>query len=143
VCEIYFFLSFVSQQFCTTAGCKVRFVWTEADSALSASSSVVNTNSNGRDNSGGISMHKMVGYCGQLIIDWVGGTVYQSTMGVQWPSIYWYWLYSAAAVLGAGLFTQRQFVKQSSFGRWLRTPLNLLTVGEKYKQQSDSEPWVC
>ena len=70
-------------------------------------------------------MHKLAGYTGQLIIDWVGLTVVESSFGVRWPVLYWVWLYAALSLVGIGVVTQRQFFKRSALGRWLRTPLAL------------------
>lgn len=77
-------------------------------------------------------MHLLAGYCGQLVIDWVGKSVWDSSLGVMWPTVYWWWLYTFLALLGVGAVTQRQLVKTTALGRWLRTPLALLCAsGDK------------
>jgi hypothetical protein len=81
-----------------------------------------------------------VGYCGQLIIDWVGLSVTESSLGVAWPAIYWWWLLSFAGLVCAGLLTQRQCVKRSAVGRLLRVPVSLLGASARGKYELIDKP---
>lgn len=59
------------------------------------------------------SMHKLVGYCGQLLVDFGGVWAQESSMGVAWPAVYWWCMWSAVGVMAATLLWQRYCFKVS------------------------------
>ena len=119
----------------TIPGDLVRFMWTHGDE--SPSESRVERSKNGNVRTPQIPMHKYLGYTGQFKVDFAAGTYEPLLSGVRWPYGYWFVLLLSLVclLLPFGLILQRDSVKVSRVGWWLRKrPMKLCCGGRRTTQ---------